>query len=346
MTGRWWAFGAVIAVVAVIGLVAILSRPPSTPTAEEQVRAVASELRCPDCAGLSAADSPTQAAAEVRREVAEQLAAGRTEAQIIDSFVARYGDWIRLTPPGPVPWLIPLLATAVGAVILGWWLLGRRSPTGVEPELAHEPGDGTSGSATPPAPGMSSSRARRLATGAAVVLAVAVAVGYFMPEPVSLAGQTVVNEPLAQAQADEAARQDTIQALLTQLQANPVDQVALSDLADAYLAGSSGEDLQKAAVVLIALIGLNPDDPDPYPKLISAYVRAEDWTDAAATTDALATIAPDSPDVPFFEGLIAWRGDGDAETAVDAFDRFLEIAPDDGRVPMIRALRQEAAGSE
>jgi cytochrome c-type biogenesis protein CcmH len=342
MTRRGWAFGAAVAVIVTVGLVAILAKPSVTPTAEQRVRAVASELRCPDCAGLSAADSPTQAAAEVRRQVAEQLAAGRTEDEIIDSFVARYGDWIRLTPPGPVPWLIPLLATAAGAGILGWWLLGRRSLPATEP-------DGTPDAPTEGAlatPRMARVRARRLATGAAVVLAVAVAVGYFLPEPISLAGQTVVNEPLAQAQADEAARQDRIERLLGQLQANPLDPAALSDLADAYLAGSTAEDLQRAAVVLIALIGLNPDDPDPYPKLISAYVRAEDWTDAGATTESLANIAPDSADVPFFEGLIAWRGHGDAETAMDAFDRFLAMAPDDGRVPMIRALRQEAAGSE
>ena len=346
MTRRWWVFGAVVAVVAVIGLVAVLAQPSVTPTAEEQVRAVASELRCPDCAGLSAADSPTQAAAEVRRQVAEQLAAGQTEDEIIDSFVARYGDWIRLTPPGPVPWLIPLLATAVGAAILGWWLVGRRAPPVAELAAPTEE-SGEDAPDAPTVPRMAPQRARRLAAGAAVVLAGAVAIGFFLPEPLSLAGQTIVNEPLAQAQADEVARQDEIQRLLGQLQANPIDPATLSDLADAYLAGSTAEDLQKAAVVLIALIGLNPDDPDPYPKLISAYVRAEDWTDAAATTDALANIAPDSPDVPFFEGIIAWRGHGDAETAVDAFDQFLEMAPDDGRAPMIRALRQEAAaGSE
>jgi tetratricopeptide (TPR) repeat protein len=116
-------------------------------------------------------------------------------------------------------------------------------------------------------------------------------------------------------------------------------------LADAYLAGPAAEDLQRAASVLLLLIGLDPDDPDPYVRLISAYIRASDWTDAAAATDALAELTPDSADVPFFRGLIAWRGHGDAVTAIEAFDAFLEIAPDDPRVPTIRALRQEAAAS-
>ncbi len=120
-TARWIGLAVVVAAV-VIGALLVL-RPGAPPTAEEQARAIAAELRCPDCAGLSAADSPTQAAAEIRREVAEQLAAGRTPDEIRTSFVARYGPWILLSPPGPAPWLIPLLATAGGAVILAVWLL-------------------------------------------------------------------------------------------------------------------------------------------------------------------------------------------------------------------------------
>jgi tetratricopeptide (TPR) repeat protein len=127
------------------------------------------------------------------------------------------------------------------------------------------------------------------------------------------------------------------------LSGDPDDEAALSDLADAYLAGSSAEDLQRAALVLLALIGLSPDDPDPYGRLITAYIRAEDWPDATGATDAMAELDPDSPDVPFFRGLIAWRGEGDAAAAIDAFDAFLAAAPDDPRVPMIRALRAEAA---
>jgi Flp pilus assembly protein TadD len=45
----------------------------------------------------------------------------------------------------------------------------------------------------------------------------------------------------------------------------------------------------------------------------------------------------------FFDGLIA-RAEGDVERALDAFDRFLELAPDDPRAEMIEGLREEAAG--
>jgi cytochrome c-type biogenesis protein CcmH len=330
----FWALLAALAVsVLVGGMMAI--RPAAEPTAEEQSRAVAAELRCPDCAGLSAADSPTQAAAEIRRQVDEMLAAGLSPEEIKASFVARYGTWILLTPPGAAPWLVPLTATALGAAILAWWLLGPGRARARPREADSRPDAGT--------PGLSTATARRLAVGAAVALVALLGIGFLLPEPFSLAAETVVNQPLAEAQAAEAARQAEIDRLLAIVSADPTDTASLSDLADAYLAGDSAEDLQRGASVLLLLIGLEPSDSDAYVRLISAYIRASDWTDAAAATDALEDIAADSPDVPFFRGLIAWQGYADAEAAIEEFDRFLEMAPDDPRVRMIRGLRQQAA---
>jgi cytochrome c-type biogenesis protein CcmH len=321
--------------VALVIASAVLLRPTEPATQDEQARAIAAELRCPDCAGLSVADSPTGAAAEIRRQIDEQLAAGQTAEQITASFVARYGDWILLTPPGAVPWLVPLAATALGGTILAWWLLGRGA-------AVTEPLAAVDGPATDKVR-LSRPAARRLAVGVAATLVAMLGIGFLLPEPFSLAAETVVNQPLAEAQAAESARQAEIERLLTIIAADPADRASLSDLANAYLAGTSAQDLQRAAFTLLAVIGLDPDDPDPYVRLISAYIRAADWTDAAAATDALAELAPDSADVPFFRGLIAWQGRGDAAGALVAFDAFLAIAPDDPRVPMIRALRQEAA---
>jgi tetratricopeptide (TPR) repeat protein len=179
-----------------------------------------------------------------------------------------------------------------------------------------------------------------------VALVIGVGIGILLPEPYSLAAETVVNQPLAEAQAAEAERQAEIQRLLEALVADPTDPDLLSDLADAYLGGSTGEDLQRAAITLLALIGQDPEDPEPYGRLITAYIRAGAWADAGAATDALAELTPDSADIPFFRGLIAWRGSGDAEAAIEAFDAFLAAAPDDPRVPMIRALRAEAAAAD
>jgi cytochrome c-type biogenesis protein CcmH/NrfF len=342
--GRWVGAGLLLAAV-VIGALLVL-RPGDPPTLADQARAIAAELRCPDCAGLSAADSPTQAAAEIRREVEAQLLAGQTPDEVKQAFVDRYGSWILLSPPGFAPWLVPLVVTALGGLVLVGWLLRPVTAPALEAvedgAAVYEVGgsDRPAGSARP---GARSLRARRAAGGVAAGLVVALAAGYLLPEPYSLAAETVVNQPLAEAQAAEARRQADIDRLLAIVAADPEDAAALSDLADAYLAGSTPLDLQRAAFVLIALIGFDPDDPAPYGRLITAYVRAEDWSNAAAATDALAELAPGSPDIPFFRGLIAWQGRGDAQRAIAAFDEFLAAAPDDPRVPMIRALRAEAA---
>jgi regulator of sirC expression with transglutaminase-like and TPR domain len=52
----------------------------------------------------------------------------------------------------------------------------------------------------------------------------------------------------------------------------------------------------------------------------------------------------DPAEVAFFDGLIALRGEDDPEAATEAFDRFLELAPDDPRAEMVRRLRDEAGG--
>ena len=341
-----WVGLSLIGAAVVIGALLVL-RPGAEPTPAEQAEAIAATLRCPDCAGLSAADSPTRSAAEIRRQVAEQLASGQSADEIRASFVARYGEWILLEPPGLAPWLIPLLATGAGAVILVVWLL-RPAAAGDTASWAtrSEPADRASVASQPETVGRRSPPARRAAVGVAIGLVIAVAVGYLLPEPYSLAAETVVNQPLAEAQAAEAARQADIERLLGVVAADPDDRDALSDLADAYLAGSTPEDLQAGAQLLLALISLDPDDPDPYGRLITAYIRAEDWANAEAATDALDELDPDSADIPFFRGLIAWQGHQDAEAALAAFDAFLATAPDDPRASMIRALRSEAAAAD
>lgn len=185
---------------------------------------------------------------------------------------------------------------------------------------------------------------RRMAGVIGAALAVALLVGFALPGPNGLGQRTVVNQALADERAREAARQATIQRLLTALEANPKDPKVLSDLADAYLDGSSSEDLRRAAVALQVLLAVDPQNRSAYRRLVTAYISAADWTDAAAATTSYAGIAgEDEPDIPFFRGLIAFR-QGQNEGAIAQFDRFLALAPDDPRATMIKSLRAEAAG--
>ena len=186
----------------------------------------------------------------------------------------------------------------------------------------------------------------RVALAIATVLVGLLLLGFALPHPVGIGEATATNQALAQAQAQEAARQAQVALYLDRLGADPTDTAALSGLADAYLAGPTGDDRRRGAVALLALIGLEPDNVSAYQRLITTYINAGDWVDARSATNSYAgVVGEDDPDVPFFRGLIALRGDGDTEAAVQLFDRFLALAPDDPRATMIRSLRAEAAGA-
>lgn len=103
------------------------------PSRAEQAGQLAAELRCPDCQALSVAESRTTAAAAIRAEIDEQLASGRSMDEVRDHFVARYGEWILLSPRNPLPWIVPLLALLGGLGGLAWWLLRARGGGATEP---------------------------------------------------------------------------------------------------------------------------------------------------------------------------------------------------------------------
>ncbi|MBA3687382.1 MAG: c-type cytochrome biogenesis protein CcmI [Chloroflexi bacterium] len=185
---------------------------------------------------------------------------------------------------------------------------------------------------------------RGMIVGLGALIALALLVGFALPGSIGLSQRTVVNQALADARAQEADRQAEVQRLLDLFAANPQDTKVVSDLADAYLAGDSSDDLQRAAVALQILLALQPENHSAYRRLINAYLVTAHYDDAQAATDSYATIAsPDEPDIPFYLGVIAFRR-GDNATAVRQFDRFLQLAPGDGRASMVSSLRAEAAG--
>ncbi|MGH3665516.1 MAG: cytochrome c-type biogenesis protein CcmH, partial [Egibacteraceae bacterium] len=95
--------------------------PPAPATHAERGDAVAETLRCPTCQGLSVADSPSTVAASMRDIIGEQLAAGRSPDEVRAWFVARYGEWILLSPTaaglGRLVWLAPAVLVVAGAGI-------------------------------------------------------------------------------------------------------------------------------------------------------------------------------------------------------------------------------------
>ena len=96
--------------------------------AEEDVRKIAQQLRCPVCESVSVADSPAELAVQMRGVIRKKLEAGESEQQILEYFRTAYGDSVLLEPPrrglGLVVWFGPIVVLAAGAGLL--WLILRR----------------------------------------------------------------------------------------------------------------------------------------------------------------------------------------------------------------------------
>ena len=129
---------ALAASVALLGILAALWLAPSIASDAERADALAAELRCPDCQGLSVADSQTASAREIRRQIAELVGSGASDADVRAHFVDRYGEWILLAPTSAVAWILPFAALALGVAVLATWLI-RRQPGAAGPPPALDP---------------------------------------------------------------------------------------------------------------------------------------------------------------------------------------------------------------
>ena len=98
------------------------------PAQEARARHLFTELRCVVCQNESIDDSPAEIAGDLRQIVRQQIVAGRTDKQVIDYMVQRYGEFILLKPtltPGNLAlWLTPFLAVLLGGGYL--WIKSRQ----------------------------------------------------------------------------------------------------------------------------------------------------------------------------------------------------------------------------
>jgi cytochrome c-type biogenesis protein CcmH len=95
---------------------------------ESRARELSRELRCMVCQNQSIDDSEAPLARDLRLLVRERIAAGDSDAQVMDFLVARYGEFVLLKPRFEshtlLLWLLPPFALAGGGLAL--WMHGRR----------------------------------------------------------------------------------------------------------------------------------------------------------------------------------------------------------------------------
>lgn len=98
------------------------------PVIEARLVKLAEDLRCLVCQNESLAGSHAELAEDLRREIREQMKAGKNDAEVIDYLTTRYGDFVLYRPPfKPVTyllWLGPLLFLGIGGA--AWYMTLRR----------------------------------------------------------------------------------------------------------------------------------------------------------------------------------------------------------------------------
>jgi cytochrome c-type biogenesis protein CcmH len=95
----------------------------ANPAQEARARHLFQQLRCVVCQNESIDDSQAPLADDLRRIVRGQIVAGRTDAQVRDFLVQRYGEFILLTPTltlgNAALWLTPFMLILLGGVYIG-----------------------------------------------------------------------------------------------------------------------------------------------------------------------------------------------------------------------------------
>lgn len=109
----------------------------------KRVRDIAHNLRCPLCQGLSVKESNSSISIMMKTKIHELLEEGKSEEEILQYFVGRYGEWILRSPTKSginlLLWLLPgvLILSAVSLLIVS--KKGRAKPSpNLEPLTSNE----------------------------------------------------------------------------------------------------------------------------------------------------------------------------------------------------------------
>lgn len=118
------------------GLQLSRSGPLEDPALEARATALADQLRCPVCQGLSIHDSPSPLAQDMKDLIRSQVAAGATDQEVREYFISKYGEWVLLEPEARgfnlvvyvLPFIGLLLGIALIAVMVRRWTVPEDQP--------------------------------------------------------------------------------------------------------------------------------------------------------------------------------------------------------------------------
>ncbi|BCL82733.1 cytochrome c-type biogenesis protein CcmH [Ktedonobacteria bacterium brp13] len=99
---------------------------PKPPTVDQRVYNIAAQLRCPVCQNESVADATAPVALDLRQEIRQQVLSGKSDQQVIQFFIDRYGEQTIIYAPqwqgfSLLMWLVPI-ALMLGGLVLVYFI--------------------------------------------------------------------------------------------------------------------------------------------------------------------------------------------------------------------------------
>ena len=117
-------------------------QPSDDPVIEQRLAKLSHELRCLQCQNQTLADSPSDLAADLRREIRAQMKAGKSDQEIIAFLTQRYGQFIlyrpRVTPLTYLLWFGPFVLLLAGLLVLFRYIKQRRDEITEKPLTAED----------------------------------------------------------------------------------------------------------------------------------------------------------------------------------------------------------------
>jgi cytochrome c-type biogenesis protein CcmH len=117
-------------VLPVLGQAAVEVREFDDPVTEQRYRDLTATLRCPKCENQAIDDSDSPIAGDMRERVYEQLQDGRSDKEILDFMVQRFGDYVlynpRLEGRTLLLWGLPAALVLAGLVLVALIVRARR----------------------------------------------------------------------------------------------------------------------------------------------------------------------------------------------------------------------------
>jgi cytochrome c-type biogenesis protein CcmH len=118
------------------------AQPNEDPKIEQRMKILTEQLRCMVCQNETLADSRADLAENLRKEIREQIKAGKNDQEIIAFLTQRYGDYVLYNPPVKkttyLLWFGPFVLLIGGTVVLYRYLKIRREMIKETPLSADE----------------------------------------------------------------------------------------------------------------------------------------------------------------------------------------------------------------